>query len=309
MTSSSRASRSKRPDAQVSTVPAGGDGEADRASFCYRHPDRQSYILCQRCGRTICPECQTQAAVGVICPECMAEQRASAPRTKSAVLTRARSAAGRGAPVVTYSLIGITALVYLLQWIPGLGVTNALFFSPVFMTELIFEPWRALTSVFLHSTSLIFHILLNMYTLWIFGQLLEAVLGRGRFLTLYLISGLAGSVGVVVFAQPNSQVLGASGAIFGLMGAFVVIQRRFGGNVTQLYILLAINLAIGFIPGANISWQAHLGGLIGGALVGLIYLETRQRSRRRLQIALLIGLTVLLITIGIVVAQWKVGAL
>ena len=98
-------------------------------------------------------------------------------------------------PVVTYAIIGITALVYLLQWIPGLGVTNALFFSPVFMTELIPEPWRALTSVFLHSTALIFHIVLNMYTLWIFGRLLEPMLGRWRFLALYLLSGLGGSVG------------------------------------------------------------------------------------------------------------------
>ena len=285
------------------------DAGAERSNFCYRHPDRQSYIVCQRCGRTICPECQTQAPVGVICPECMREQRASAPRTKPAAWTRVRSAADRGAPVVTYSLIGITALVYLLQWIPGLGVTNALFFSPVFMTEVIPEPWRALTSVFLHSTALIFHIVLNMYTLWIFGRLLEPMLGRARFLALYLISGLAGSIGVVVFAAPNAQVLGASGAIFGLMGAFVVIQRRLGGNMTQLYILLAINLAIGFIPGANISWQAHLGGLIGGALVGLILLETRPRSRRGLQIGLLIGLTVALFASGVFVARWKIGAL
>ena len=102
------------------------------------------------------------------------------------------------------------------------------------MTEVILEPWRMLTSVFLHSTSLIFHILLNMYTLWIFGRLLEPMLGRGRFLALYLISGLAGSIGVVVLAAPNAQVLGASGAIFGLMGAFLVIQRRLGGNMTQL---------------------------------------------------------------------------
>ena len=280
----------------------------DRTNFCYRHPDRQSYVLCQRCGRTVCGECQTPAPVGVICPECMREQRASAPRTKPAALTRVRSAASRGAPVVTYALIGITALVYLLQWVPGLGVTNALFFSPVFMTEVLPEPWRAITSVFLHSTSLIFHILLNMYTLWIFGRLLEPMLGRLRFLALYLIGGLAGSVGVVVFAAPNAQVLGASGAIFGLMGAFVVIQRRLGGNMTQLYILLAINLAIGFIPGANISWQAHLGGLIGGALVGLIFLETRKASRRPLQIGLLIALTVVLFVVGVVVARWKIGA-
>lgn len=281
----------------------------DAANYCYRHPSRQSFILCQRCGRTVCPECQTQAAVGVICPECMKEQRQNAPRTKPAAFTRIRAAGRNGAPVVTYSIIALTALVYVLQWIPGLGVTDALFFNPVFLTEIQFEPWRMLTSVFLHSTGFVLHILLNMYTLWIFGQLLEGMLGRWRFLSLYLIAGLAGSVGVVILAPVNSGVLGASGAIFGLMGAFVVIQRRLGGNLTQLYVLLGINLVIGFIPGMNISWQAHLGGLIGGALVGLVYFETRKRSQKGLQIGLLIGIAVLLVAVGIIVARWKVGAL
>lgn len=275
------------------------DPAADRANFCYRHPDRPSYILCQRCGRTICPECQTQAPVGVICPECMREQRASAPRTKPAVITRVRSAADRGAPVVTYALIGITAFVYVLQWIPGLGVTNALFFSPIFMTEVLPEPWRALTSVFLHSTSLIFHIVLNMYTLWIFGQLLEGLLGRVRFLALYLIAGFAGSVGVLWLGDPRMGVVGASGAIFGLMGAFLVIQRRLGGQTTQLFVLLGINLVIGFVPGFNIAWQAHLGGLVAGALVGLIYIETRKRSQLALQVGLLVGLVAVLAVLSL----------
>lgn len=284
-----------------------GDAASDRANYCYRHPDRQSFILCQRCGRTVCPDCQTQAPVGVICPECMREQRASAPRTKPAVLTRARAAAGRGAPVVTYSLMGITTLVYLLQVVGGSTIANLFAFSPQTLA-LGFEPWRALTNVFLHGS--ILHLALNMYTLWIFGRLLEPMLGRWRFLTLYLISGLAGSVGVVLLADPFTWVLGASGAIFGLMGAFVVIQRRLGGgNMTQLYILLAINLAIGFLPGTNISWQAHLGGLVGGALVGLIFLETRKRSSRGLQIGLLAGLAAALIAIGILVARWKFGVL
>ncbi|UOE43430.1 rhomboid family intramembrane serine protease [Agromyces larvae] len=276
---------------------------ADRADFCYRHPDRQSFVLCQRCGRTICGECQTPGAVGVICPECMREQRASAPKTKPAVLTRMRSATGRGAPVVTYSIIGVTVLVYVLQLIPGLGVTTALLFSPLYVSDfavlglgdLSFQPWRLITAVFVHSTGLIFHVLLNMYTLWIFGQLLEGLLGRGRFLALYLIAGLGGAVGVVWLSAPNASVVGASGAIFGLMGAFLVIQRRLGGNTTQLFVLLAINLVIGFVPGWNIAWQAHLGGLVVGALVGLIYVETRKRHQTGLQIALLIGLTLVLI--------------
>ncbi|WP_394553746.1 rhomboid family intramembrane serine protease [Agromyces sp. MMS24-JH15] len=271
----------------------------DRASFCYRHPDRQSFVLCQRCGRTICGECQTPAPVGVICPECMREQRASAPRTKPAVLTRMRSAGRRGAPVVTYSLIGITLAVYLLQLIPGLGVTDWLFFSPFFVSEYAMEPWRLITSVFVHSTSLIFHVLLNMYTLWIFGQLLEGLLGRARFLALYLIAGLGGSVGVVWLSDPNTAVVGASGAIFGLMGAFLVIQRRLGGQTTQLLVLLAINLVIGFVPGWNIAWQAHLGGLVTGALVGLIYVETRRRDQRARQVWLLVALVVVLLVLSL----------
>ncbi|MEJ3405659.1 rhomboid family intramembrane serine protease [Rathayibacter sp. YIM 133350] len=261
-------------------------------NHCYRHPDRQSYVLCQRCGRTICPECQTPGAVGVICPECMKEQRASAPRTRPAVLTRM---AGRGAPVVTYSLIGITLFVFVLQLVPGLNVTAWLFFTPQAMDPVSLQPWRLITSVFVHSTGFIFHVLLNMYTLWIFGQLLESLLGRGRFLSLYLISGLAGSVGVIWLAPYSTQVVGASGAIFGLMGAFLVIQRRLGGNMTQLLILVGINLVIGFIPGLNVAWQAHVGGLVGGALVGLIFVETRSIRRRQAQIWLLVGLTVLLL--------------
>lgn len=280
------------------------DAAPTREDFCYRHPDRQSFVLCQRCGRTICGECQTQAPVGVICPECMRQQRAEAPRTKPRVFGRIQGAADRGAPVVTYSLIGISAVVYLIQFLTGSLLTGLFAFTPQALV-VVNEPWRMLTSLFLHGSVL--HLLLNMYTLWIFGQLLEGLLGRWRFLGLYLISGLAGSVGVVLFGDPRSWVLGASGAIFGLMGAFVVIQRRFGANLTQLYVLLAINLAIGFLPGANISWQAHLGGLLGGALVGLIYLETRQRSRRGIQIAMLVALVVLLVVVAYLVARLKYG--
>lgn len=275
------------------------DPAPERSNFCYRHPDRQSFVLCQRCGRTICGECQTPAPVGFICPECMREQRASAPRTKPAILTRARSAAGRGAPVVTYSLIGITLAVYLLQLIPGLAVTDRLLYAGVYSIPGNFEPWRMLTSVFVHSTGLIFHVLLNMYTLWIFGQLLEGLLGRWRFLSLYLISGLAGSVGVLWLGDPRTGVVGASGAIFGLLGAFLVIQRRLGGSATQLLILLGINLVIGFIPGFNIAWQAHLGGLVAGALVGFIFVETRKRDQRGLQIGLLVGLTLVLLLLSL----------
>ncbi|GAA3878936.1 rhomboid family intramembrane serine protease [Leifsonia kafniensis] len=269
------------------------------ANYCYRHPDRQSFVLCQRCGRTICGECQTQAAVGVICPECMREQRATAPRTKPALLTRLNRMTGDGTPVVTYSIIAVSVFVYLLQLIPALGVTEALLYAGAYSYPQFFEPWRMLTSVFVHSTGgFPFHILLNMYTLWIFGSLLERMLGRWRFLVVYLLSGLAGSLGVLFLAAPNVAVVGASGAIFGVISAFLVIHQRLGANMTQLVVLVAINLVIGFIPGFGISWQAHLGGLIGGALLGLIFVQTRKRSQQTLQIALLIALAAVMILLS-----------
>jgi membrane associated rhomboid family serine protease len=231
----------------------------------------------------------------------MAQQRASAPKTKPAILTRMT---GRGAPVVTYSLIGICVLVYILQSLPGIGgtITQAIQYAGAYSYQgafgVGFEPWRMLTTVFAHAS--ILHIALNMYTLWVFGMLLEPLLGRARFLALFLISGFAGSVGVLLIASPVQPVVGASGAIFGMLGAFLIIQRRLGGNSTQLLVLVGINLVIGFIPSFGIAWQAHVGGLIGGLLVGLIYVETRKISRQRWQIPLLVVLCVILVALSLI---------
>jgi membrane associated rhomboid family serine protease len=273
-----------------------------RANYCYRHPDRESYVLCQRCGRTICGECQTPAAVGVVCPECMAQQRATHPKTKPAWLTRMT---GGGAPVVTYVIIAVCVAVFVVQTIGdllGLPVTSALRYAGLYSYPAAvsgaFEPWRMFTSIFAHANVL--HLLLNMYTLWVFGSALEPMLGRARYLALFLISGFAGSLGVLLIASPVVPVVGASGAIFGLFGAFLIIQRRLGGNATQMLVLLAINLGIGFLPGFNIAWQAHVGGLIGGFLVGLIYVETRQPQRRRWQVPLLVVLCVVFVGLSLI---------
>lgn len=272
-------------------------------NYCYRHPDRESYVLCQRCGRTVCAECQTQAAVGVHCPECRREARQSAPRTKPAVVTAINRARRGGGPVVTFSIIGVTALVYLGQLVSGTGVINALVYFPPY-TEI--EPWRMLTTMLVHSQQSFLHILFNMYSLYIFGRILEQAVGRGRFLALYLISGFGGSVAVLLLA-PMISVVGASGAIFGLLGAFFVIQKRLGGNNLQLVIVIGLNLVIGFVvPG--IAWQAHVGGLIVGALVALIFLKTRQpaqkTSQRLLLAALVVGLIIVTI-IGVVVMHLR----
>ena len=267
---------------------------AEVAPSCYRHPNTATFIRCQRCERPVCVQCQVPAPVGVICPECLGQAQARAPRVGRQPL----GGQGNQTPVVTYSLIAITALFYLIQWIPGLDATNYLAYAPLYSygeyaaIGAPYEPWRMMTSVFTHSTGFVFHILLNMYTLWIFGQMLERMLGKARFITLYLASGLAGSLGVMFWAPHDTFVVGASGAIFGLMGAYLVIQRKLGGETTQLLVLVGINLVIGFLPGMSVSWQAHLGGLLGGALLGFIFVQTRKYTQKKLQLGL-VSLTVL----------------
>lgn len=278
---------------------------SNRENFCYRHPDRQSFVLCQRCMRTICGECQTPAPVGVICPECMkAERQNRTPAQKraarrwggsSSTLTATRS----GKPVVTYALLAVTSFIGLLQLIPGLGgqITEQFLFAAPYLYPSIspypFEPWRLLTAVFVHGGFI--HLALNMLALWMLGQSLEPMLGRARYLALYLISGLGGSVMVAVLA-PTTATVGASGAIFGLMAALLIVGRHIGANVTGLLVILGVNFAFGFFN-RGIAWQAHLGGAIIGALIALILTRTRRPEQRVWQIVLLALTTVLLIVV------------
>ncbi|WP_341946928.1 rhomboid family intramembrane serine protease [Microbacterium sp. LWH11-1.2] len=280
----------------------------NRDNFCYRHPGRQSFVLCQRCLRTICPECQTQAPVGVICPECMKEQQKNrtpaqkraqrrwGARSSSTTMTLARS----GRPLVTYILLAVTSFIGLVQLIPGIGreITSTLLFAAPYLYPnlfaLPFEPWRLLTAMFVHGGFI--HLALNMLALWMLGQSLEPMLGRARFLALYLISGLGGSVAVAVIA-PGTSTVGASGAIFGLMAALLIIGRHIGANVTGLLVILGINLVYGFVFSQNIAWQAHLGGLVIGALIAFIFTRTKRREQRVWQIVLLAAVTVLLIVV------------
>lgn len=278
--------------------------QRNRENFCYRHPDRQSFVLCQRCLRTICGECQTPGAVGVICPECMQQQRAAqtpAQQKAQRRWTRPRPVAvvGDRRPLTTYTIIAITAAVYVVTILPGIGtsVQNALlFWAPLLYPEIsgAFQPWRILTAALVHSG--FWHIGLNMLALWMIGRNLEPLLGRGRFVTLYLLSAAGGSAAVALLAF-GTPVVGASGAIFGLFGALMVIGRHLGADIAGIAIVLAINLAIGFLPGFNVSWQAHVGGLIVGALVAFIYTRTRGVRQRGRQIAMLVA-----VGLGIVAA-------
>ncbi|AJT42249.1 rhomboid family intramembrane serine protease [Psychromicrobium lacuslunae] len=280
-------------------IPTAASGQGAEVPVCPRHPDRVAYVRCQRCGRPACTECQRQAAVGIQCVDCVRETAKTAPVSRGAFGGLARA----GRPVVTFTLIGICVLVFIGEWIPGLNLLGQFVYAPV-TTET--EPWRMVTSIFTHSTGFLLHILLNMYSLYVLGTVLEPVLGRLRFSVLFLVSGLAGSVGVLLLGEPGQGVVGASGAIFGLFGALFVLQLKRRGDIRQILVLLVINGVIGFLPGTNIAWQAHLGGLIGGALVGLVLIYAPAgKSQRVLQWGGVLAVLLILLVITV----WRTAAL
>jgi membrane associated rhomboid family serine protease len=268
----------------MSDVPRNSD------NYCYRHPDRQSFVLCQRCGRTICIECQTPAAVGVQCPECIREARGNMPRVRPQSVTRVQTLVRSGGPIVTYAIMALSVLGYLLHLVPG--TTNALFYGAPYVLQ---EPWRIVTGLFLHTS--ILQILFNLYSIWLFGRMLESQIGRVRFAALYLLSGLGGEVALSVFA-PGSGIAGGTAAIFGMFAAFFVIQRHAGNQAVQLLVILGLNIVIGLVVGA--PWQSYLGGIAIGALTAWIFTKTggiRDLNRQRLFV---IGLAVVLVIIALV---------
>ncbi|MDO4240956.1 MAG: rhomboid family intramembrane serine protease [Microbacteriaceae bacterium] len=251
---------------------------------CYRHADRVSFLVCGRCSNTVCRECAVPIAVGVSCTGCekTAERQAGRVRQK-----RARGAGnfagrlGSDVPIVTYVLMGACVAVWLLQLVFP-AVQRELMYVPLYSLEVAWQPWRMLTAAFTHSTG-IWHITFNMLMLWLFGRDLERFLGRVAYALVYFLSAWAGSVAVllwtfVVPAEMSVPVVGASGALFGVLGATLVFLWRTHSDVRQLLVLLAINLALGFVPGFHISWQAHIGGLLLGA--GLAFLLSAGAARR-----------------------------
>jgi membrane associated rhomboid family serine protease len=235
---------------------------------CYRHPNRETFVSCSECGRPICTECMTPAPVGQRCPE-----HSGRPQGMGRVPAGARRTAfeGTGA-LVTKVLVGLNVLVYVITAAQGRGINSP--GGSLFVRWLLFGPavangdwWRLITSAFLHAN--LIHIAFNMYFLWFVGSAVETAIGRGRFLAIYLVSGLAGSAGALVFT-PTSPTVGASGALFGVLGAAVVLERQrnyvLGGSALALVV---INLILSFSL-SNISVGGHIGGLIGGILCTLV---------------------------------------
>jgi len=240
--------------------------------------------------------------VGIQCVDCVV----AAARASRTTVTRFGGPVRDARPVVTYSIMAICVAVYLLQ-LARPSITAEFAFSPARGWH---EPWRAVTTAFLHSPSMILHIALNMLFLWQIGPYLEGLLGRARFVALYLLSAVGGSVGVVLLAPAPTAVLrsaaeaqtyaawgtgvvGASGAVFGLFGALLVLNRRMGRSSAALYAVLLVNVVIGFVyPG--ISWQAHLGGLLTGAAAAGVIARLSGPGQRRWQLPAL-GLILLLL--------------
>ncbi len=272
---------------------------------CYRHPDRETMVSCSECGRPICSDCMTYAPVGIRCPDHSGQPQGTARVTQG---LRRASYEGTGA-LVTKTLIAINVGVYLLELAAGgdvNGTNNTIYEHGALFGPLVADGdwWRLFTAAFLHYGPI--HLAFNMLALWIFGSAIEQVLGRGRYLLLYVVSGLAGSAGALLFS-PNAVTVGASGAIFGLMGAALVLERQrtyvFGGGALGL---IAINLVFTFaIPGISIG--GHLGGLAGGAL-GMLALSRFGRGHAvygRPGLAGVLGL----IGIGVIsvaIAYWRV---
>jgi membrane associated rhomboid family serine protease len=238
--------------------------------YCYRHPNRETGVSCSECGRGICPDCMVFAPVGIRCPEHAGKAQGPSRVTQG---VRRVSYEGQGA-LVTKILIGINVFVFLINLAQGSSLTQVS--GSLFVKGALYVPggldqgewYRLITAAFLHASMI--HLLFNMLVLWFIGAPVEQAIGRGRFLAIYIVSGLAGSAGAIIFS-PNVVTVGASGAIFGILGAALVLEGQknyvLGGQALGL---IAVNLIFTFaIP--NISIGGHIGGLIGGALSMLAF--------------------------------------
>ncbi|MDO9379850.1 MAG: rhomboid family intramembrane serine protease [Nocardioidaceae bacterium] len=271
------------------------------APFCYRHPDRETYVACQRCGRPICPDCMRPASVGFQCPECVAEgaKTVRQPRTVAGGLVP------RQVGLVTYVLIGLNVAAFLVELATG-GVNGTFVQWGAMLPQSAIDPgsgqllrgvadgawWRPVTSAFLHAN--ILHIAFNMYALYLFGPLLERWLGTVRFVAMYLTCAVGASLVVYVLSNPLSFALGASGAVFGLFGVALVMMHQRSYDVRTLLVLLAINGGITFlVPG--ISWQAHVGGLATGLVLGAAFAYAPRQSRGLVQWGTFAALWVLIV--------------
>lgn len=263
-----------------------GPKDASHLPGCYRHPDRETGVSCTRCERPICPECMIDASVGFQCPECVREGSGTghAP-TANQPRTLAGGSIAADPRLVTKILLGLNVAVFVAVLSMGDRLVNELFLIGAWPPE----PWvptegvaggqwyRLVTSMFTHQE--VWHIAFNMLGLWWLGGPLEAALGRARYLALYMVSGLVGGALTYVVDEPSQASLGASGAIFGLLGATAVLMRRLNYDMRPVIALLALNMLFTF-TWSGIAWEAHVGGLVAGVAIayGMVHAPRERRA-------------------------------
>lgn len=250
----------------------------DALPACYRHPGRHTGLRCTRCDRPACPECLREAAVGQQCVECVGEGR----RTTRRPVTWAGARLGNR-PVLVYLLIAVNVVIFAITAAEAGSIANNAD-SPLFDAWVMWpagaavngEWWRVVTSGFLHIGPI--HIAVNMLSLWMLGRDLERVLGKVRFAAVYLLSLVGGSIGVMLFANPNGGAAGASTALYGLMGCYLVAVLRLKLDPRSILITIAINVFLTFSI-AGLSIQGHFGGLVVGAIAmaAIVYAPAKNR--------------------------------
>ncbi len=273
------------------------------APVCYRHTDREAHVRCVRCNRRICPDCMVSAAVGFQCRDCLREGGRTIRQGRTTFGGRVVS----DTALVTKMLIGINVAVFIFGLLAGdafiaLFVQRAGLPAAGIPGVATGEWYRLLTAAFLHGglqpAFSLLHIAMNMYVLWIFGPQLERLLGPGRYLVLYLLSALGGSLASYAFNHPLQGSLGASGAIFGLVGATFVVMRRLRANTSGLVAYIGLIVVFGFMMRGVVDWKAHLGGLIVGAVVAAAFAYA-PRERRLVYQSLAVVVVLALIVGGV----------
>lgn len=248
---------------------------------CFRHTDSEAYVSCGRCDRKICPDCMISAPVGFQCPECVAAAQVALPKTKF-------GGSFNSVPKVSRAILITCVSIFALSLLLG---SFALSFGMIPAAIAQGEWWRLLTSTVLHGG--ILHLLFNMYALYWLGPQLESMLGQMRFAALYVFSALGGSIASYWFSDLNTVSVGASGAIFGLITATIVIGREMRSDVSQLVVLLGLNVVIGFLQ-TGIDWRAHFGGAVVGAAVAYLYTKGTRLNRDQIHRA---GLAVIFVAL------------
>jgi len=285
----------------------------DSPPTCYRHPGKETWVSCVRCGRYACPDCLREAAVGQQCVECVRGDGRTTRQPKTVFGGRpARSA------TVTLTLIAVNVVIFLAEvakpnLLYELGMLGTPAYTPAGPQAGVAggEWYRLITSAFVApGTSLgglgLLDIALNMWILYLIGPELERLLGPVRYLAIYILSAVGGSV-LYYYLQPHGFAAGASGAIFGLFGAWVVVSRRLRRDSRGILVLVAINLAFGFIYHNTIAWQAHIGGLITGALLTAAYAYAPRKNRTAFQVAAT-AILVVILAVAVVIKNGQLNA-